>query len=253
MPRDDCLIFKDLSTGDISIFAHNSEQMNHVLDNPIFHALISGNSPLALGSGDIRYFPAEISTFVGLRNFSQQEFVMLAREFPAGTVRATFAPKKITLPDAWTIGGGMAIFQMVHDGRHVVTKRPDLISPLNDNHIDAMLQLTKLTNPGPFNRRTIDFGNYFGCFDNDQLVAMAGHRLQLADYTEISAVCTDPRYSGKGYAKALLTWHITRIIESGKTPILHVKTENISAIGLYESLGFRIRRTVDVVIFRKSS
>jgi ribosomal protein S18 acetylase RimI-like enzyme len=226
--------------------------MEHVLDNPIFNALISGNSSLALGSGNTLYFPEEISPFVGLKNFSVEEFEMLAGEFPGGTTRATFAPRQVNLPEVWIRSGGMEIYQMVHEGLLPTADSQHAVSPLSDEHIDAMLELTKLTNPGPFNRRTIDFGNYYGCFENERLVAMAGHRLQLPDYTEISAVCAHPAYHGKGYAKTLLAFHIMQIIRSGKTPMLHVKMDNVTAIALYKSLGFRIRRSIDVVIFRKS-
>jgi ribosomal protein S18 acetylase RimI-like enzyme len=226
--------------------------MNHVLDNPIFNALISGNASLARGRGETRYFPEEMSTFTGFSTFSAGEFRTLAEDFVEGSVRATFAPGKVDVPMPWIQIGGMEIYQMVHDRREVLSRRPGLVVPLNDDHIPAMLALTKITNPGPFNSRTIDFGNYFGCFDKEQLIAMAGYRLQLHDYTEISAVCTHPGYTGKGYARELLTYHVQQILLSGKTPMLHVKKDNSSAIALYESLGFRIRRSIEVIIFQKA-
>ncbi|MEI9912020.1 MAG: hypothetical protein WDO71_21665 [Bacteroidota bacterium] len=59
-----------------------------------------------------------------------------------------------------------------------------------------MVQLAKLTKPGPFGTKTIDFGSYFGIFDKEKLVAMTGQRLHVENCTEISAVCTHPRSFG---------------------------------------------------------
>jgi predicted GNAT family acetyltransferase len=104
-----------------------------------------------------------------------------------------------------------------------------------------MLSLTKLTNPGPFAERTIDFGHYRGIFENNELAAMAGQRLHAFNYAEISAVCTHPDHTGKGYARQLLIYQINRIIAAGEIPYLHVRSDNDRAIRVYEGLGFVTR------------
>ena len=48
-------------------------------------------------------------------------------------------------------------------------------------------------------------GQYLGIFDGDRLVAMAGERMTLAGFVEVSAVCTHPDYRGRGYAKQLVS------------------------------------------------
>jgi len=55
------------------------------------------------------------------------------------------------------------------------------IVPLTEQHVPQMLALTKLTNPGPFAEQTINFGHYYGIFDGDKLVAMAGQRLHIGE------------------------------------------------------------------------
>ncbi len=81
-----------------------------------------------------------------------------------------------------------------------------------------MLTLTQLTNPGPFAARTIDFGHYYGIFEGDKLVAMAGQRLHAFEYAEISAVCTHPDHSGRGYARELLLHQLHRIQTAKNIP-----------------------------------
>jgi predicted GNAT family acetyltransferase len=85
-----------------------------------------------------------------------------------------------------------------------------------------------------------------------RLVAMAGERLHPPGYTEVSAVCTHPEFQGRGYARELMSVLMRKIIQRGETPILHVRQENVSAIHLYEKLGFRTRRLIHFVIIRSA-
>ena len=93
-------------------------------------------------------------------------------------------------------------------------------------------------------------GRYFGMFDGDRLVSMAGERLQMPGYTEVSAICTDPVYNGKGYASLLTSVVCKMIIEDGNTPFLHVRFDNTRAIEVYKKLGFEIRADVFFAIFK---
>ena len=125
------------------------------------------------------------------------------------------------------------------------------VVPLTQEHIFQMIDLTKLTKPGPFGLRTIEFGHYEGIFDGDQLIAMTGQRLHINNYMEISAVCTHPDYRGKGYAKQLMIRQINRIIAAFGIPFLHVRYGNDSAIKVYEDLGFVKRSEMIFYFLRK--
>jgi ribosomal protein S18 acetylase RimI-like enzyme len=81
-------------------------------------------------------------------------------------------------------------------------------------------------------------GEYCGVFEDGRLVAMAGERLQAGCLREISGVCTDPRYRGRGLARRLVTRLIVRQLARGQTPFLHVRCDNFAA-QFYERLGFR--------------
>ena len=101
------------------------------------------------------------------------------------------------------------------------------------------LELAGLTRPGPFGPRTIELGEYFGCFDGERLVAMAGERMQAGGLREISGVCTHPDFQGRGLARRLVAKLIRRQMERNETPFLHVMRSNDGAHRLYQRMGFR--------------
>src|SRR5262249_1306565 len=107
--------------------------------------------------------------------------------------------------------------------------------------VPEMISLTRLTQPGPFGERTREMGDYFGIRVNGKLAAMAGERLKVPGFTEISAVCTHPDFLGRGYARGLMGILMQRIGARGETPFLHVRKTNARAVELYERLGFRKR------------
>ena len=113
-----------------------------------------------------------------------------------------------------------------------------------------MLALVELTKPGPFSKRTPELGSYLGIHEDGKLVAMAGERLKPYGYTEISAVCTHPDYRGRGYASSLVTVLIERIAGRNEIPFLHVRKENVDAIRVYEKLGFKTRRKINIVVVK---
>lgn len=115
---------------------------------------------------------------------------------------------------------------------------------LTPDDVPAMLELAVLTEPGPFNRRTIELGIFFGIFDSGRLLAMAGERLHLPQFVEVSAVCTHPDARGRGYARTVMIEVMEDIRHRRKTPFLHVRAGNLRAIGVYESLGFSLNRKV---------
>jgi predicted GNAT family acetyltransferase len=106
-------------------------------------------------------------------------------------------------------------------------------------HVPQALALTELTHPGPFGPRTIELGEYLGCFEGDRLVAMAGERSHAGTFHEISGVCTHPDFQGRGLARQLMARLIVRQLQRGETPFLHVMRDNTGAHRLYERMGFR--------------
>jgi predicted GNAT family acetyltransferase len=123
---------------------------------------------------------------------------------------------------------------------------PDDLDVLTLGEADAaeMFELAALTRPGPYRARTHALGEFIGVRRDGRLIAMAGQRLRLDGFTEISAVCTHPDHQGRGLARALMRLQAGRILAAGATPFLHAAHDNAGAIGLYESLGFRTRARI---------
>jgi predicted GNAT family acetyltransferase len=127
---------------------------------------------------------------------------------------------------------------------------PEIVE-LGAADVSEMMELTALTKPGPFNQRTHELGTYLGIRRDGKLVAMAGERLKIPGYTEVSAVCTHPEHTGHGYARILMTEVIERICSRGETPLLHVREDNLRAIELYQRLGFAQRVLLHFAVLRK--
>jgi predicted GNAT family acetyltransferase len=76
---------------------------------------------------------------------------------------------------------------------------------------------------------------------------MAGERMHLAGYREISTVCTHPDFQGRGYARQLISQLVNLNLDQGTTPFLHVMPNNKRAKSLYETLGFVERSRIPLV------
>ncbi len=223
----------------ISYYFHN---VNDLLQNPVFNALLTGDKQLSHGTERVKYFDAEVSPYAGFAEEYEHGFEELYELLPAGR-RILYAKQTVIQPpQGWQLQHEIEGLQFVYAGSKTTEADFSNIVPLTTAHVDAMMELVKLTKPGPFNQRTIEFGSYFGIFENQQLVAVTGQRLHVENYTEISAVCTHPQHTGKGYAAALMQHQMQIILNEGQQPFLHVRANNERAVNLYQRLGFTVSR-----------
>jgi predicted GNAT family acetyltransferase len=222
----------------------------HLLNNPIWHALNSGNKKFATGTKNVKYLKRDVGLFAGTKSNSQKALHELYKLLPPESKVILFTPAKIIIPKNWNILVERPLLQMIYSKKTIAKPNKTGIVSLKDKNIPAMLKLTKLTNPGPFFKRTIDFGNYEGIFFRSQLVAITGQRLHAGKYVEVSAVCTHPKHTGKGHAATLIQSQLHKILQKGKIPFLHVYPEN-PACHLYEKLGFKIRKLMMVYFLEK--
>ena len=151
-------------------------------------------------------------------------------------------------PESWQvtpIGDGV---QLVDDG--VKAGTDDEAVPLGPDDRAEMLDLAERTRPGPFLPRTGELGVFLGIRRGGALVAMAGERLHPPGWTEIIGVCTDDGWRGHGFATRLMRMLAGGIRARGETPFLHALASNTDAVRLYETMGFRLRRTISFTIAR---
>ncbi len=215
--------------------------MENFLDNPVYHALLTGDAKRGYGNDDVKYFDPEISPFVGFSDGYTKGFDDLHEMLPAER-RILYASRRpIDEPKGWKLRAHIEGSQFVFTAKKSSGNKKGnfVLVPLEAKHADEMVALAALTKPGPFDTRTIEFGHYFGIFDKDKLVAMTGQRLHIYDHSEVSAVCTHPDHLGKGYGSHLLEHQVDLILTAGQKPFLHVRADNERAIFLYEQLGFK--------------
>ena len=119
------------------------------------------------------------------------------------------------------------------------------IVPLGASHAGEMVALTDVAFPGFFRSGTHRMGSYFGVRAADGwLIAMAGERLRLGGYPEMSGICTHPAHRGQGLARQLIL-HLAGLHRRRRlVSWLQVSAANTSAIALYRDIGFEIARSV---------
>ena len=141
------------------------------------------------------------------------------------------------------IWSGDAIPPMTRLGGQAALRR------LTPADVPAMVELAELTEPGPFRARTSELGEFFGIFDGGRLLSMAGQRLRLPGFIEVSAVCTHPDARGRGFARMAMAQVMADILGRGATPFLHAFADN-PAIRVYEALGFTRRRSLHLAVLQ---
>jgi ribosomal protein S18 acetylase RimI-like enzyme len=230
------------------------------LDNPAWWALAGPQRELGTTTPLAGRYHPDIAPFGALATEATESHWedLAALTGPGGTVALTGDIGRP--PPNWTIVGEIATVQMLAERRHQQTARPsaadplhshrssETLSPLGPNDVADMLALVAETRPGPFLSRTVEFGGYLGVRREGRLVAMAGERMRLPGFTEISAVATHPDHRRQGLAELLIGTVANGIIDRDETPFLHVSVENATAIRLYESMGFAERRTLSFLI-----
>ncbi|MGO9820368.1 MAG: GNAT family N-acetyltransferase [Solirubrobacteraceae bacterium] len=216
------------------------------LDNPAYAALTSVHSRLAQRNGGaLRYVPGTVR-FLGLPSSPSPADWRDAAGLVEPDGRLAIIRARCEPPEGWRIIRKFDVVQMLE---HDVTGsgHPGAVS-LRPADVPEMLELVRLTNPGPFDERTVELGDYVGIRDAGALVAMAGERLRFTGWTEISAVCTAPGHRGHGLASQLVATLVAGIHRRHDRALLHVVTVNTDAIRLYERLGFRVRGRLTIAL-----
>jgi ribosomal protein S18 acetylase RimI-like enzyme len=228
----------------------------HPLDNVIWQALTTRHVAFAESFEEARRFIREVGPLGAFREHGAQGYASLAGLVGSGGTVGLFLDDPYDSRAGWDFVVGAPLLQMVcengskPDQRATSREVPEL-AELGTQDSPDMIELTAMTKPGPFGSRTHELGTYLGIRSQGRLVAMAGERLKVPGHTEVSAVCTHPEHTGKGYAGILMAEVMRRIRERGETPFLHVRADNGRAIEIYKRLGFRERKLGHFAVLRK--
>jgi GNAT superfamily N-acetyltransferase len=228
---------------------HTMETHDGLFDSAVWWSLLSGHRHLAETHGRaVRYHP-DVTPFAAVESFDEGSWNDLrALVGASSSCVLSGAHIPVDLPPGWSQKARGAAHQMHLHPQGLAEGDPIEVRSLTADDVPQMLQLVRITEPGPFRPRTIATGSYFGHFRDGQLVAMAGERLRPDGFAEVSAVCTHPDVQRQGLASAITNFVARGIIENGRQPFLHVAESNERARRVYEAIGFRQRRMVDFVL-----
>ena len=220
------------------------------LDHPVWSCLTTRHAHLAHGGALARRYAEAISPIGAVSGASAAHAAALESLVGVGEDVGLIGPAP-ALGAKWETLYASRLTQMIRRDR----------SPLPEGHVEAatlggadvpeMLALVELTHPGPFRTRTIELGRYIGIREHGRLVAMAGERMWVGHYREVSAVCTHPDVQGRGYGRALVGRIVNGTLSRGETPILHVDNPNRRAIDMYLALGFAARTEISLLHARR--
>jgi ribosomal protein S18 acetylase RimI-like enzyme len=220
------------------------------LDNPIWSSLTSVFARFAEGSGKARRFPPAVTSLAAVSEETREAFADLANTLSPGERCGLFLNLNHEVPESFDLFFKSELFQM--ECKKLLSFPAIDFLELSKEDVPDMVQLAKMTEPGPFGTRTIEMENYIGMRNQaGELIAMTGQRCQSNTFIEISAVCVHPDYRGKGLAKALVSEVCQRILAANKTPCLHVLPSNESAIKSYRALGFEVRRSFHLLSIKR--
>ena len=210
---------------------------DHPLDRAAWHALTTRLAHVAQGDARAVRMNPEYGQFSAPRDFTPENLEALAALIPPHDIVSIAPTKPFTPPPGTRIVDELILHQMLAD-RLAVTAPDFPVMPLGDADAEEMRALATLTEPGPFLIRTQQLGDFAGVRVDGKLVAMAGERLKLPGYTEISAVCTHPDHAGRGHAQRLVALVTCGVFEQREQPFLHVSPGNDRAKNVYLRLGY---------------
>jgi predicted GNAT family acetyltransferase len=223
----------------------------HPLDRPVWASLATTHQPLSEGTSWARRFDRQVNVFAAARDDGAQALAALADLVQPGEQVYLLQVPEIVVPPGLNAVKQAKGVQMVATRRLAGEVDLDGVAALGEADAAEMLALAQLTEPGPYLARTHRMGAFVGIREGGRLLGMAGERLRLPGYTEVSGVCTHPHARGRGFARRLSAAVAARIEARGEQPFLHAWSSNQVAIALYESLGFVKRTEVNVALLER--
>lgn len=212
------------------------------LDNPTWHSLSETHKNFAVEYEGIKFYHPDYCPFGG---FINSDKTATGIEAYASLTNNFFVVGNIpNNNNTVRLNNELVCNQMVLNKQIDVGIMEHIVELQTEIHKVDLFNLVNLIQPGYFKNKTSDLGNYYGIYKDEKLVAVAGERMKMDGYTELSAIVTHPDFTGKCYAKQLIKFASDKIFNEQKIPYLHVTNTNIGAIKLYEKLGLQTRRTI---------
>lgn len=224
-------------------------QNDQKLDNPVWHSVSESHRDFAIDYKGIKFYHPDYCPFGGFEAKATNPEAL--DNYSVHTDSFFVVGEKPEVSNKLLLKNELICVQMIV-GDKIEMESKNTITLLTQKDTKALFDLVNLVQPGYFKEKTALLGNYYGIFEEDQLIAVTGERMKMNDFVEISAVVTHPQHTGKGLAKQLVAHAVNIVFAENKIPYLHVVESNDSAIKLYEKLGFTTRRKISFWHISKS-
>lgn len=112
---------------------------------------------------------------------------------------------------------------------------------LSTANLEEIQSLYKLAYPGNwFDPRMLESGQYFGYFEDDHLVSIAGIHVYSPTYNAaaLGNITTHPDYRGSGLAAKVTAACCQSLLKNITRIGLNIKADNRAGLTLYKKLGF---------------
>jgi len=263
-------VWREEITHHIYAQQHTTDDMadtnqQHELDNVMWESLQTRHKELAVRDGNrvVRY-PADVAPFFGVPSDTQSKATTTTKDEaeyqlvnddeslerlvpPGDLVYCIGVPARLSNKNqSFVLEGPVMLHQLAYLERlDEIEGQREIVPLVTDQHRKDVLELAAMVYPHYFRPNTMLLGRYFGIYEEDGvLAAMIGERMATREWQEVSAVCSNPNYNGKGHARRLLVWLSNDILSRGLKPFLHVSPQNTRAKALYDRNGYKLRREV---------
>ena len=218
----------------------------HPLDRPVWHTLRSGWAALAQRDDRAMRLDPAYGPFAATGDDGADSLIALAALATGDSEMWLVGQDVAVAPAGMTIARTATLAQMVATTVNPAPAPSCEWIVLGEADAEEMRALALLT--GPFHPLTHRLGRFIGVREQGRLVAMAGERMRLPGFTEVSGVCTHPDFRGRGLAGALMRIVMQAMLERGETPFLHAYAAHERTIALYETLGFAVRAELPMAV-----
>jgi RimJ/RimL family protein N-acetyltransferase len=164
----------------------------------------------------------------------QNNFIIHAPPNLLLSVQRKFPDEKHYLEDWMLVGGGKAHYYRSELVRRLSTeddalRLAELVSNRKDRPARTLKKYSEWITKMPV----------YGSFKNGRLVSYAGSFVQLPQVWMIGGVFTQPRHRNKGCATLAVSAITEEALKKAETAALFVRSDNHSAIKVYEKIGYR--------------
>ncbi|MBX5327121.1 MAG: GNAT family N-acetyltransferase [Candidatus Bathyarchaeia archaeon] len=127
------------------------------------------------------------------------------------------------------------------------------IEKVDENELEALAKFYRQHNAEAWIPMQLKVGPYYCVKQDGKIVSAAGVHVVTPQIAQLGNIVTDEAYRNRGYATACTSVLATDLASKGRIISLFVRTDNYSAMRVYEKLGFRKVREVVFLVLKKKN